>query len=158
MLTLGINVAHAALVAVDSAGACTLDVEYERLLEALQLVTQRRPGIMPAIVIFIDPGRPIPDARWRRRFADERGLAGPFRGAIVTDSVVHRGLMTAVDWIRSPAAEQRMLAFPTRASARAWLERECNRELELLTRLYSEARTLATLQSSSTPPSRSTSR
>lgn len=156
MVTFGLDVPLAALVVVDSAGASNRDVEYERLLEALHLVTPRRRGIMPAIVIFIDPGRPVPDARWRRRFAHERALAGPFRGALVTDSIVHRGLMTAVDWVRSPAAEQRMLAFPTLAGARVWLERECKRELELLTRLYSEARTLAIHQSKSSSSIRST--
>lgn len=142
-MTLSLDVQSAILVVVDSAGPIPQDIEYERTIEALALVSQRRPGIMPAIVIFVDPGRPIPDARWRQRFAHERAVAGPFRCAMITASVAHRGLMTAVDWIRRPAAEQRMLAFPTLVSGRAWLELECKRELEPLVRLYSEARALA---------------
>ena len=146
MVTLSIDVPSPALVVIDNAGPSTRDIEYERTLEALNLVTRRRVGILPAIVIFIDPRRPIPDARWRRRFAHERAGAGAFRCAMVTDSIVHRGLMTAIDWIRPPATEQRMLAFPTLPSARAWLELECNRKLELLMRLYGEARSLAIQQ------------
>jgi hypothetical protein len=146
VITLSIDLPSATLVVIDNAGPGTRDIEYERTLDALSLVTQRRSGIMPAIVIFIDPGRPVPDARWRRRFAHERAGAGPFRCAMVTSSVTHRGLMTAVDWIRPPGAEQRMLAFPTLTSARAWLELECNRTLEPLLRLYHEARRLAIQQ------------
>jgi hypothetical protein len=146
VLTLSIDVPSAALVVIDSAGTSTQDVEYERTIEALQRVTRAQPGIMPAIVIFVDPGRPVPGASWRRRFAHARAASGPFRCALVTDSITHRGLMTAVDWIRQPAAEQRMLAFPTLALAREWLVQECNRQLEILMRLYSEARALANHQ------------
>jgi len=84
----------------------------------------------------IDPARenPPPDARWRKRIADATASIRT-EGALFllcAASPVIRGVLTAINWIRRPKYEVRILATPDavfatvserRASTRSEAER-----------------------------------
>ena len=93
-----------------------------------------------AAMAIVEPGASGPDAVVRRRIAAAKAGAGPHRMALVTESAVSRGVMTAIDWLSPSTAGQRSRAFATVHEARSWLEDECRRELDVLPRLIASAR------------------
>ena len=94
---------------------------------------------LPASVIVVDPHNPIPNARWRQEIAEVSArLRPPMIVAMVSDSSLVRGAITAMNWLRPPPFE--IQTFPTFEDALAWLETRREVKLPQLTALLSEAR------------------
>jgi len=140
MYTFAFDADGSALVGVKSGATCT-DVDYERLIDAHQRFWAEASALsLPKLILVIDPGQKPPSARWRQRMASIRNQSRPFRSAIVTPSVVERGVITALNWLRPPGVGQKVVSTATFHEALAWLEAEVKGCSGLLQALHAKAR------------------
>ena len=129
-----IDPAHGLLVGLFS-GSSNDEGDFERYVQSiLDADRQTRPETASVAVLIVDRENPPPDARWRKRIADATASIRT-EGALFllcAESPVIRGVMTAINWIRPPKYEVRILATPEavfatvgerRASARSEAER-----------------------------------
>jgi hypothetical protein len=86
-----------------------------------------------------EPGNPPPNAAQRRRIAEEtkRFHTRPLF-ALVSTSMLMRGVVTAINWIRPPAYE--FATFDSFNAAVAWVESHRGRKVATATKLLAEAR------------------
>jgi hypothetical protein len=77
----------------------------------------------PALILIIDDDYPVPDATWRRRYAELRDHSPyeRYRVAIVTRSSLIRGAHTAINWVRPPSRKFQTESFATFDAAAAWV-------------------------------------
>ena len=116
------------------------DADFEQYLASIRRLDEACRGReLPAGILVADPGNPPPNATWRRRIADEtRSLATRPLFAMVTTSLVLRGVVTAINWIRPPPYE--FATFERFDDALAWVEARRGRKLAIGQRLLAEAR------------------
>lgn len=94
---------------------------------------------LPCAVLVVDPGNPIPDARWRKEIAEASGtLRPPMLLAVVSEASLVRGAITAINWLRPPPFE--IATHSSFMRALAWLEGRRGTKLPQLTALLEEAR------------------
>jgi len=109
------------------------------MLKAKVEIWQAGPARLPAAMLVLDPGTPLPNARWRKEIAEvSADLRPPMLLAIVNDSSLVRGTVTAMNWLRPPPFETGI--FATFADAVGWIEAERGVKLPLLESLLVEAR------------------
>jgi hypothetical protein len=98
-----------------------------------------------AFVLVVDPKSPMPDAQWRRRFAEQRkAMVAPFVFiAVVVSSTVARGVMTAMNWLAPDPPHVRSVNHATFDEAARSIELAQGTPAGVLRRLYEEARATA---------------
>ncbi len=149
MYTFALDAGASALVGLKSGGICT-DADYERLIDAhRRFWAEASTSNMPKLLLVIDPGQKPPDPRWRQRMAAIRDQSREFRSAIVTSSMVERGVLTALTWLRPASLGQKVVAMGTFDEAVAWFEAEVGGCSPLLRALYTKAREDTKLASTS---------
>jgi hypothetical protein len=141
MFTSAADHASVCLVGLHS-GESSNDADYEKALSVLEALNRRPtlPAIVGAILFVVDEGDHRPGSKWRRRIATLRKVSRPHRLAFITESSVTRGIITAIDWLQPPNAEQQVKAWTTIEDGIAWLERERHEPLPILRELYEIAR------------------
>jgi hypothetical protein len=142
---------HTTLLAVPM-GKLT-DSEWQTLYEDLHLSAKDSDRKQTdGLVIFItQPNTERPNATWRRRLAELRKLGySPPRArlALVTSSILLRGLFTTLNWIVPMPAYEKMLAVETFEEACAWLVQETGRPLDYLASMHKTALSRIQLQRS----------
>jgi hypothetical protein len=126
-----------------STGPVNTDADFERYLAAIKSFDAACRGRrLPAGILVIDPGNPPPNATWRRRIAEEtKDLVSNPLFAMVTTSILQRGAITAINWIRPPPYE--ISVFETFEAALRWVEERRGAKVTVGARLLAEARTAA---------------
>jgi hypothetical protein len=128
------------LVGVKGGDVCT-GVDYQSLIDSInQLWAEASASPFATFVLVIDPGQETPSPLWRQRIAEARTTTLPFRIVIVTSSVVMRGVMIAINWIRPNGAGQKTVSRATLEEAIAWLEAEGGQARPIVQTLYAKAR------------------
>lgn len=116
------------------------DADYEAYVETIgqmRIEASRHPR--PAAIMMIDPGNPVPDARWRRRIAEASAdIPNTALFALVSESRVVQSVVTAVNWIRPPRYEHSV--HTTFEQARSWVEDKRGESLPGLLMLLAETR------------------
>jgi hypothetical protein len=83
---------------------------------------------------------PPPNAYVRQRIVEVgRAAQGPVSTAIVTESTLIRGVITATNWLRHRTDLHDTCAFATLELGAAYFERATGRSMDRLRSLYSEA-------------------
>jgi hypothetical protein len=140
MYTFAFDSAGSAFVGLKSGPPCT-DVDYQRLIDAHgRFWAEASKRSLPKLVLVIDSGQTPPSPRWRQRMAAIRDQSRPFRSAIVTSSLIERGIITALNWLRPPGFGQKIVSTETFDEAVAWFEVEDGGCSDLLHSLYAKAR------------------
>jgi hypothetical protein len=122
-------------------GEVSTGVDYQSLIDSInQLWAEASATPFATFVLVIDPGQETPSPLWRQRIAEARTTTQPFRIVIVTSSVVMRGVMTAINWIRPNGAGQKTVSRATLEETIAWLEAEGGRARPIVPTLYAKAR------------------
>jgi hypothetical protein len=122
-------------------GPTNTDRDFERYLEAIHALDAKQKFVdVPAMIIYVDRDNPMPNARWRRRIAEEtRELKT--KGAVVAfvgESPLLRGIVMAVSWIRPPPFEQTVVS--TIGEAMKWVEARRGYPVKIIERLLDECR------------------
>jgi hypothetical protein len=104
--------------------------------------TMNRRGIAPlaAALLVSDPGDHIPGSTWRQKFAQTRKISRAHRIALISQSALARGAITAIGWLQPPNSQQQVKAWATVEEGIAWIEEERRESLDILRRLYEVAR------------------
>ena len=119
------------------------DDDYERYIRCIHEMDARGADReLPAAILVVDPGQPAPNAAWRRRIAEASAtMKSKALFAVVSESAVVRGVVTAINWIRPPPYEHAVeRSFD---DAVAWIERRRGRALHNPRKLLAEAREVA---------------
>lgn len=107
-----IDPAHGLLVGLFS-GDTNEDADYERYVGSiLEADRATRPETAKIAILVVDRENPAPDAQWRKRIADATGAIRT-EGALFVlcaESPMIRGVVTAINWIRPPKYETRVVA------------------------------------------------
>lgn len=106
MMTFEVDEARASAVWLFT-GKVNTDDDYARYVESLtQLRARARTLEHGTGLLFVDRENPAPNATWRRRMAEASADWPP--GAVfvlISDSVVIRGIATAINWLRPATYE-----------------------------------------------------
>ncbi|MEW5849814.1 MAG: hypothetical protein AB2A00_13430 [Myxococcota bacterium] len=123
-------------------GPTDTDDDYAREVQSLmQLAGTGRKSAPTICVMIYSPETPRPPAHWRQRVADTRAA---YEGqqhcfALVTSLVVHRGVLTAMNWQRPPPAGFRVASYTEFDDAAEWADRELGTKVKpVLDRLRTE--------------------
>jgi hypothetical protein len=112
------------LVGAKVGDPCT-DEDYARIVETMvRLHAEVPPNGIAYFALIVDAGQPPPSALWRRRLALARAHGKSFRFVIVSSSILERGTVTAIHWLKPPTSEQKVISRATFAEAVAWLVSE----------------------------------
>lgn len=124
-------------------GSSNADADYEALIASFvraNAAVLARGHERPAVLQIVDDGNPIPNAYWRRRIANAtaqpHGRDAMF--SLVTPSILVRGVVSAINWLRPPRYHIGLHA--TVDDAIAWVERARPGSDARLRSLYDEAR------------------
>jgi hypothetical protein len=101
---------------------------------------QRPDGILK--VMIFAPGYPRPSATTRKRVTDviKRSRVRKYFFAMVTESILIRGILTAIQWVQPAPPGHEYTAHATFEDAARWLEERRGAPLPFLDRLLAEAR------------------
>jgi hypothetical protein len=105
MFRLAFDTASVTAVGIFS-GRENVDADYRAYIDSIHsldnIATQQR-HTRGVYALIIDPENPPPNAMWRRRIADSSAhLQSNPLVSVITNSIVIRGVVTAVNWIRPP--------------------------------------------------------
>jgi hypothetical protein len=142
MFTSTFDLTHGAAVWLFS-GSHNTDEDFERYVATVRSLAERLDGrTAPAAIQVVDPDNPPPNAKWRKRIAEETAdLGDGALFALVSPSPMVRGVVTAVNWFRAPPYEVR--TFSTFEEAVAWIEERLGRRIPAFPQLLAEARVAA---------------
>jgi hypothetical protein len=133
----------AALLIGRFSGASNTDDDFERYLASIREADQGgmlKPGGIA--VLLVDRGNPRPSAPWRKRIADETAHIRAPQALFVlcTSDALIRGVVVAINWLRPPGYEARVVATPPDVIAliRARRPTVGDRAAELITALLAE--------------------
>lgn len=109
------------------------DSDWEKVIQHLRRMDEEAVQRNTAWLIIgqVASGSERPNATWRKRFAEER-LAWKAKkrcSALVTDSLLFRGLLTTLNWIVPQPKEEDFRTFPTLPEALQWAETARNVKL-----------------------------
>jgi hypothetical protein len=122
-------------------GATNSDADYQAYVDTITEFDERCAGRDGAVVLVVDDKNPPPSAAWRKKIADSSAhLKSKPVFALVSTSVLVRGVVTAINWIRPPSYAHAVASTPQEAFQ--WAERQLGRSLPF-ERLYAQARSLA---------------
>lgn len=116
--------------------------EYAEMLEHMQRLDSdaSRSALAPICILVVHPGTPAPSAEWRKRYADQAksSKCPELMFALVTDSTLQRGVLTAIRWLTGETRGT-SVAFATFREARTAAERMRKRPLPELEKLHAQA-------------------
>lgn len=120
MLTLATDEASSVAVWLFT-GPHNSDEDYDRYVASLvdlrRVAAARGGGVG---LLFVERANPVPNARWRRRIAEASESYPPnCLFAVVAESVVVRGTVTAINWLRPPTYD--LTVVGTIPEALAWV-------------------------------------
>jgi hypothetical protein len=129
-----------ALIVWVFSGPVNSDADFEKYLASIRRLDAACKGRdLPAGILVAEPGNPPPNAAWRLRMAEEtRRLESRPLFALVSRSLLIRGVVTAINWIRPPAYD--FAAFDAFDAAVAWIESRRGRKITIAKKLLAEAR------------------
>ena len=119
--------------AADYSSACLVGVhsgvrsdaaDFQASVDSFSALNEHGMGPLGFIMLVVDEGDHIPPAPFRRQFAELR----------------KRGVITAIDWLQPPRADQQVKAWTTVSEGVEWLELEHGAPLSALMALYASAR------------------
>lgn len=120
------------------------DEDYERYVASLVdlRARARRKGGGTGL-FYADRDNPVPNAAWRKKMAEASKDYPPnCLYAMVSESVVVRGVVTAINWLRPPTYD--FVAVATMEEALAWLrERRDDATMSALEHCLARARAAA---------------
>jgi hypothetical protein len=95
-----------------------------------------------AIMLVLDPGAPAPGATWRQRYAEQRAAMRSPRVciSIVTQSMVLRGVLTAMNWLKPEPPHVKSAPHSTIQESIAWHEATRGTRIPELASLCEHAR------------------
>lgn len=96
-------------------GPSNSDEDFTRYVESLlQGAKQSKSGKPQIAVLIVDRDNPPPNAHWRKRIADATSHIGGDGALFVlsAESPLIRGVLTAINWIRPPKYEVKIVASP----------------------------------------------
>ena len=131
MIKLEHDAGKALIVAWLSSGGEMQD-DFAQLLGTLEKALDvKRTDQRLAIMVVMETGHALPNAFWRSRAAEVTGR-DEFNGylAIVTQIRLIRGVLTALDWLRTKSYQDKV--FTSAKEAKAWLEQERGESFELI--------------------------
>jgi hypothetical protein len=123
----GLAFDYAAHVLVASMSGTHVAADHERVYAAIGGLDRRGKVDARAVALLfvVAKGTESPDAHWRRRFAEQRKNFGSPHVflAMVTDSALMRGVLTAMSWISPEPSHVTSATRATFEEAAAWIER-----------------------------------
>lgn len=125
-------------------GATNDDDDYQRYVDSLLEADQKAPaGIASIVVLVVDRENPAPSAQWRRRIADATGRvrSQDVLFVLCAESPIIRGVVTAINWMRPPKYDVKVVASAD-AMLAAVAERRAEAE-EVARRMLAELRVAA---------------
>lgn len=124
-------------------GRANSDDDWARYVDELRAAAAVRvENEQPVAVMIADEGNPAPNAKWRKRIADEAARIQPKSlVAFVTASALIRGAAVAIRWLTSTPYE--LETFATLDEAVAWIERRRARPMPIVRALERRARSAA---------------
>lgn len=141
-------------------GRVQRDLDYERCIRSIEavdaLATARKSRLVVMLVIAEEVGRPPP--LWRRRMADANNAirAKEYYFALVSPSLLIRGVFTAINWLTKPRAGYHSAPFENFAQAAEWIRLQTGEPYPRLEGLQATARDALTPEDEpSSNPSRS---
>ncbi len=117
------------------------DADFEKYLASIRRFDESCKGReLPAGILVAEAGNPPPNAAWRRRIAEEtRRFSSRPLFAMVSSSMLMRGVVTAINWIRLPAYD--FASFDSFDAAVRWIENAARAQARhRLEKLLAEAR------------------
>jgi hypothetical protein len=121
-------------------GKCSTDAENAQMIEGWRRLYQDGGSRPMFAAVVVEAGHPPPNANVRKRIVEVgRAAQGPVRTAIVTQSALIRGVITATNWLRDRTDLHETYAFATLELGAAYFEHTTGRPMDHLRRLYSEA-------------------
>jgi hypothetical protein len=135
--------------AADYSSACLVGVhsgvrsdaaDFQASVDSFSALNEHGMGPLGFIMLVVDEGDHIPPAPFRRQFAELRKRGRPHRLAFISQSAIARGVITAIDWLQPPRADQQVKAWTTVSEGVEWLELEHGAPLSALMALYASAR------------------
>lgn len=133
-------------------GSTNTDADYQAYVDSIHQTLQAcgPRQDLPAAILLVDAGNPVPNAAWRKRIADaSAAVPCPMLFAVVSDSILVRGAITAVNWIRPPPYE--IAVHEKLDGAVRWIEEKRGKKTTMFQRLHDEARRGAPSPSSRQP-------
>jgi hypothetical protein len=124
MLELVVDVEAHVMLACMAGGQVTSD--HERVYEAIEDLDrggrERRHAI--GMIFVVSRDNPAPEAYWRRRFAEQRNTLRSPRVllAMVTQSAIMRGVLTAMSWIAPEPVNMTTITHATFEESAEWME------------------------------------
>lgn len=91
------------------------DADYERYIESVREADRRcRPDTARIFVLVVERNSPPPSAKWRQRIAVETADVRTDNALFIlcAESALIRGVVTAINWIRPPKYEVRIVSRP----------------------------------------------
>jgi hypothetical protein len=107
-----IDVEHGLLVGLFS-GATNSEDDYQRYVDSILEASEKKLTVSGGIaMLVVERGNPIPNAAWRKRIADASGDLGTKDVLFILCSgdPLMRGVATAINWIRPPKYELKVVA------------------------------------------------
>lgn len=117
------------------------DEDYAVLLDSIaRNESGSRRGEPFKLILVIEPDVPMPNATWRKKFAQARNKnVYPFLFVTVTPSSLLRGVLTMVNWINPPTMGSATHATATFDEALEWIEQKASKKVPIAKRLFQEA-------------------
>ncbi len=121
-------------------GTTNTDDDFARYVDTIARFDAMAAGWDSAVaVMVVDKDNPRPDAVWRKRMADaSTDIKCKPVFALVSQSPIIRGVLTAINWLRPPPFET--AAFASLEEATQWAEQRTGRRLPILAQLLDRAR------------------
>jgi hypothetical protein len=93
-------------------GPANTDDDFERYIASIREADQAgltKPG--GVAILLVERGNPMPNAHWRRRIADDTAHIQSKDALFVlcTEDPLIRGVLTAINWLRPPKYEVRVV-------------------------------------------------
>jgi hypothetical protein len=137
------------LLVVIFSGKVNTEADYERYLASIKEMQRARAGDQDGVrerlrgrfvlILIVDEGNPAPTAAQRKRIAEETANIGAEASfAVVTSSMLIRGVVTAINWLRPP--KYGVLVTGSFSEAVQWAERRRGEPLPALHELQTRAR------------------
>jgi hypothetical protein len=121
-------------------GRSSTDAENAQMIEGWRRLYRDAGSRAAFAAVVVEAGHPPPNAYVRKRIVEVgRTAQGPVLTAIVTESTLIRGVITATNWLRDRTDLHDTYAFATLELGAAQFERTTGRSMDRLRSLYSDA-------------------
>jgi hypothetical protein len=109
------------------------------LIDQLATAVNTRKGAFATTIVIVESEHP-PNAAQRRRIGEAAKMVQRGHQALVTRSLLARGVMTAIRWLSPANDEYQQTTFGTYDEARDWLVARTGYPAELFDSLHAEVR------------------